>query len=1318
MNADNESVFFNIGSDVSSSINSLQNLSKTLENLSNLLTSGTNKVNNFTNALKSLSSINVSQIQNIVANLNAINNFKASNELNRLTNTLENVANMAPKINVKVVNQLGESTRNLKSNMSGLPSTVNATTNALNGLPTNLRKAANEVDNLSNKNKKIQETSNLLSKLSSALKIGTIVAGIKSVSSTIGKFVNLSNDYIENLNLFNVSMGSMAGTAKEFVDNFSDVLGVDPSNVMRYTGIFNTLAEGFGIADEEAYTMSKNLTQLSYDMSSFLNIPIEEAMQKVKSGFSGEIEPMRAVGVALDEASLQETAYALGIDKKVSAMTRAQKTELLYYQMMQRTTVMQGDMARTLLQPANALRVLQQQFTQLGRAIGNIFIPILTALIPYIQVIVKWLTAAAQAIANALGFEIDTSAWGSVADTTTDISSGIDNIGNSADKTTKKLNKMLAPFDELNVIDFGDNSSYGSGIKDVGVGGTLGIPLPDYDATEGAVTKNLDEIEKKLKSIIPYIAAVATGLAAWKISDKLINFLQNFKPQNFSISFQALGLPLLLADLDKFRQYMEDFLENGPTFQNVTGMISSFVGSLGDIFIMLGNIKLGGALKVIQGVGEIVLAVKDIADNGVNMDNALTAIRGLSNIAIGIGLFTKNLKVAGWATAIQGFTGIIQELAKNWDAIKKGDWSGVDKVTLIISGLEILGGLLTALDVFSGLKKSKNTVDAVSAVTSVGNTATQLNTATSQLSTKLTSLVKNLGLGIAVIAEVAVAAGLIVGSIWALGKALDQVGQAWQPVIENGGTVATAVGLGVGILVSIGVVTALLGQVGGTQLIVPLALGTAILAEIGVAAAVFIIEIWAIGEGLNQINEAWQPVLANGDTIVSAITLGTAVLVAIGVVAGLLGVATAGTAGLLPLAIGLGTAILVELGVAAAVFIVEIWAIGEGLNQINEAWQPVLINGDTIVSAIEIGTTILIAIGAASAALGVAAVASVGLLPIAIAVGTAMLVEIKGAVIEFIDSLAQVAEQLSNKLQPQLRQLNAKLPSLINDLTNYIEFMKIFAGYAVQFTGASAVAGFAGAINTIIGWFTEDPIEKFAKDVKKTYEQAKELNAELRKANPELQTAINLMNHYFDFLEELDRLTGKNSNISLSGSMFVNMKEVGKKLVTGFVSGIKSEYSSLSRAIKDVLSDSFSSRTAKSYGEDFGYELGRSISRSLKRVSLPTIRGSISTYGNQVTMDFYTYAEGGFPEQGQMFIAREAGPELVGNIGNKTAVANNDQIIEGVRQGVYAAVVEANANNNSRQPINVYIGNKKVYEGYGSYANTQNNRYGANVIKV
>ena len=85
-----------------------------------------------------------------------------------------------------------------------------------------------------------------------------------------------------------------------------------------------------------------------------------------------------------------------------------------------------------------------------------------------------------------------------------------------------------------------------------------------------------------------------------------------------------------------------------------------------------------------------------------------------------------------------------------------------------------------------------------------------------------------------------------------------------------------------------------------------------------------------------------------------------------------------------------------------------------------------------------------------------------------------------------------------------------------------------------------------------------------------------------------------------------------------------------------------------------------------------------------------------------------------------MFLAREAGPELIGNIGNKAAVANNDQIIEGIKQGVYTAVVEANNGNNGRQLVNVYIGKgeyKKIYSGYGSYANAENNMYGANVIR-
>ena len=95
------------------------------------------------------------------------------------------------------------------------------------------------------------------------------------------------------------------------------------------------------------------------------------------------------------------------------------------------------------------------------------------------------------------------------------------------------------------------------------------------------------------------------------------------------------------------------------------------------------------------------------------------------------------------------------------------------------------------------------------------------------------------------------------------------------------------------------------------------------------------------------------------------------------------------------------------------------------------------------------------------------------------------------------------------------------------------------------------------------------------------------------------------------------------------------------------------------------------------------------------------------------------YAEGGFPDEGELFVAREAGPELVGNIGNRAAVANNDQIVEGIKQGTYEAVSMAMRENKSNnQPIVVKIGEKTIYSGYASYVNDQSNMYGKNYIKT
>lgn len=359
MDTEIDQVSIEIGANSQSASSNLDNLSNSITKLTSVLNNGLKGLKNFNSTISSLKNItsninfdttSFSKVQNSVESLSTIG--KATN-LNSFIKQLKEIPNISKNLDDKSISDFTNKIKKLTEALAPLATEMVKVSTAFSALPSNI----NKVNSVLSKTQKAVKSStqdqgligNLFSgKSGGILKTGLLVAGIQQLGSTIGSFVNQSNDFIENMNLFSVSMGEAADKAREFIDEYTNVLGVDPSNTMRYMGMFNTLIEGFGLSSDAAYTMSQNLTQLSYDMSSFLNIPIDDAMQKLKSGISGEIEPMRAVGVALDEASLQETAYALGIDQKVSAMTRAQKTELLYQQIMTRTITMQGDMARTL----------------------------------------------------------------------------------------------------------------------------------------------------------------------------------------------------------------------------------------------------------------------------------------------------------------------------------------------------------------------------------------------------------------------------------------------------------------------------------------------------------------------------------------------------------------------------------------------------------------------------------------------------------------------------------------------------------------------------------------------------------------------------------------------------------------------------------------------------------------------------------------------------------------------------------------------------------------------------------------------------------
>ena len=837
----------------------------------------------------------------------------------------------------------------------------------------------------------------------------------------------------------------------------------------------------------------------------------------------------------------------------------------------------------------------------------------------------------------------------------------------SATAANTALKKTILGFDEINALN--DNSGGGSGSAAAG----------KFDfAREKVDAAYADNIIKKFKDVLTVVGAIGASIATWKLSTGLVKglqYLQTLSGGEFSLAFSVTGLALFLSDLKKLHGYLTDIGKNGANFGNVSGALGEFAGMMGDALFALGRLKWSAALKAVQGTLEVINAVRDISKGGINWKNMIQAIRGVSNVGLAFGLAKKNWKISGAFIGLQGLSEVIEEFQKNWDLIRKGDFSGVDKAAALIGAIKFVAGICMFLGVFERIKfpgKNSKLPELPAEVDTVGTTV-------STLTQKLATLAKNLGLGIAVIAEVAVAAGLIVAAVWGLGVLLEQVGIAWQPVIDNAGTVAIAMGIGVAFLAAIGTVTALLGSI-GTTLIVNLALGVAMLALIGVSAALFVVEIWALGKGLEQIGIAWQPVLDNGANIAIAIGIGTGILILVSAVCAALGAAAVATVGLLPLAIALGTAMLLEMGVATLLFIAEIWAIGKGLDEIGKAWQPVLDNGDTISSAIEKGTVLLIAVGAVTALLGAASIASGLLLPLAIACGTTLLLDLGDAVVDLVKSLTKVADSLSDDLQPSLEDLNEKLPPLSDDMADFTDFMKFFAGQIVDYSQSSAISGFAATVDAIISFFTKDPVQRMSDDVNRQYTQVTDLNKKLDLVNPELETATGLIQNYYDFLEEIERLTGKTNNISLANSMEVNMKEVGKKLVSGFVDGIKSKNNDLKDAIKSVLGDSLTDKIATDYGKSFGKKVGAGIAEGFKTCSFPTLKGTVDvTKTGSVSLSLKAYAEGGFPDAGQLFLAREAGAEMVGTIGRRTAVVNNDQIVEGISAGVSDANAEQNA---------------------------------------
>ena len=677
------------------------------------------KITRLTNALTALSQVGNVKISSSIANqLTAINTaltglkWTDGDKLTSLANGLRPLSELGKANMTTFINQLSKLPKviedleaadidkftqqmtALAAAMKPFADEMQKVSNGFSAFPSKIQKLITSTEKYNASARKATTTTGKFTSGLKALNVAAVAITFRKIGHFIAQAVTESNKYQEDLNLFTVALGQYAAEAQNYAEKVSDVMGIDPAQWLRNQGVFNTLLTGFGDTAERAQLMSQNLTQLGYDISSFFNISIEDAMQKLQSGISGELEPLRRLGYDLSQARLEQTALNLGIKESVANMTQAEKAELRYYAIMTQVTTVQGDMARTLEAPANQLRILQAQLTQAARAIGNIFIPALNAILPYAIAVVQVIREIANALANLAGFKLTEVDYSGVNSAAVGAGSLADNLDDAAG-AAKKLKQYTAGFDELNV--FAPNTGSGSGAGAGGAGG-FDFDLPTYDFLGDAVQTRIGEIKKMIEDTLAEITTIVSGFML-AVGAILVVTGVNIP---LGVGLMAAGAVGLAATVGLNWTAMSSELAS--TLALITGVVGGFLLALGAIMAFSGaNLPLGIALMALGGASLVSAAVINWHNSDQHLTDALTTLTGVlagASLAVGAMLaFTGVATGLGIALMAVGAVTLVSAAALNWNSIPDALASPLSRVGLLVSGATLALGAILA---FSG----------------------------------------------------------------------------------------------------------------------------------------------------------------------------------------------------------------------------------------------------------------------------------------------------------------------------------------------------------------------------------------------------------------------------------------------------------------------------------------------------------------------------------------------------------------------------------------------------------------------------------------
>jgi len=418
---------------------------------------------------------------------------------------------------------------------------------------------------------------------------------MQRVARIISTWVQATNAFVENMNLFTVSMGEYADEAVSYAEKVQDAMGIDMSEWIRAQGIFNNLLTGFGVISKEAFLMSQNLTQLGYDISSFYNIQVDTALTKLQSAVAGELEPLRRLGYATDQATLQALAFSFGITKSFNTMTQAEKVTLRYTAIMNQSSKAMGDLGRTIATPANALRILGQQLTQLERALGQVILPLLMEMLPYIQATVLALRDLMYEMSALAGYEIPVIDYSNLTDGAVSTADAMADAEDAIDAAVK----AAVGFDELNLLSTG---SFGVDENKDDLSFLLS-DVPLYDFLTG-VNEQVEVLTEKLKEPLKKVLAISGAILATKIIlSTIAALLSPIGLALIAVASIAAGVYTIYENWGLLKDIMDPWLEDFATGLDFIG------GAFADV----GDTIYETALTI----GEAIISVIDKIEDGI-----------------------------------------------------------------------------------------------------------------------------------------------------------------------------------------------------------------------------------------------------------------------------------------------------------------------------------------------------------------------------------------------------------------------------------------------------------------------------------------------------------------------------------------------------------------------------------------------------------------------------------------------------------------------------------------------------------------------------